>query len=591
MDNIYQNMPEQEQPEKEQPQRKELDRFEEKDVFDAIPFSVIKEISGEKRGTIGPDGIYSNFRSAEEVVRDAYSLIRDIKVSRMYSVKKRFLLFTDDRYKNDIKKLDKLIKELESKMKRNANTVDKTVDSIANVIDSIREKYDKVDKEYDQRKSENRMILLDEYIRDTMVCIRMTQEIKNSIAPRVYDDTMKILYEIRGYLNIAIFDGFSEEANKCYEDIANIITRARSLAIRGDKSALVTTTELRGALKIVKETWASRNKKFPKVTNRAKAPLEISMEDAISTVKEYDDVVLNAETLFENTQSLVKKYRKVSDGKKKELEKYKNQKDELYEKLDQIDELTLSGIMGIDEHFDKSYEIKDKIFDIQDRIWDLEEDIESDEIDAENMEELVRVFDDMKDCYEASKIKGLIPEIVTAFRSGDGMDYEIIYTYLEQWDTLTEEERIICEETIRELLETYESRSEALARNSESFRSIREDSRRRKQVRSKEHQEQKIARTKERTERKIKRESDRAEAMEERAKMQRELEEQRRKLYEQAQAGSNQPDRESEYLANLSREREARHAQRSGRDPFEEANDGFKRKQRYSDTGDVGEDN
>lgn len=599
MDNIYKNMPEQAQPQPlqeqpqqpQQPQNQVLDKYEEKDVFGAIPFSVIKEILGERRGSIGPDGIYNNYRTAEEVVREAYSLIRDIMVSRMYSVKKRFIFFTDDSYKNEIKKLEKLIRTLESKMKINSNTIDKTVNAIANVVDSIKEKHEKADKEYDQRVKEDRMLLLDEYIKDTMICIRITQEIKNSIDPRVYNKTMNILYEIRGYLNLAIYDGFSEEAHKCYEEVAKIITQARALAIRGVKSAMTTTTELEKALNIVKERWTKRNKIIPKVTNRVNGPQKIPMKDAISTVKEYDDVVVNAETLFYNARKLVERYSLVSADKKKEVEKYKNQKDELYDKLDQIDELALSGYMKIDEHFDESYKIKEKIYNIQDRIWDLEEDIEADEIDAENMEEKMRVFSDMEDLYVSSKIKGIIPEIVTMLRAGDGMNYELLYTSMEQWDALTDDERIVCEETIREFFDAYVTRSVELEKDSEIFRNIRQESRIRKQKRDLDHGQKKIERIREREEQRLKRDELRAKIMDERMKAEREYNEQKRKYYEQRQNQENQPDRESEYLANLNEERNARHAQRNGRDPFDEPSGDNKNKKRFSDSGNIGDEN
>ncbi len=592
MDNMNFKVPEQENvtPEKEVIAPKaRLEKYENRNVNDGIKLSEIKDRIGiytKKLGVnpIGNDDNYKDNRNIESVVRNAYNVVRRIMMARMYEDKKVLLIFNDNSYKKDIKKLISLINVLEKKMKINSNEIDKAVESIDRVVDRIQEKYQLPPDE------KNQIVSLDEYIKDTMLCLRKTQEIKHKITPDIYEELMEILYKMRVQLNTTICDGFSVKAEKCYEKVVIAIADLREKAIM---DLYCDNTGLENALKVIQDEWAKLNS-IPKKKDRIDEPAQIVYNDAISYAKDYESVERLVSLFFNNVNEFMANYEKLSEPTEKKLNEKEEEKQRIIQQLDELDENAIDGLITVDQHIRESRKLKDRMYYIEDEIMDLEDTLDADEMEIEDMRDIMRPIGEMQRCKDKSARLGLITEIVAMFKESKDINYAEIITLLQSVNTLSDEQSVIISMKIKALIDSYRAKGEKIAQVSDRFRNMMDELNKETVRSNQRHAEARHTYNLKKAERRLERQKSKEEARKRR--------DAEREEYEKALAalrgegslnnvGEKNEERDRTYLENLNKKRNEKYMQNNGQDdPLMGQKSGLAKK-RISNSGSVGEEN
>lgn len=567
----------------------QLEKYEDRDIKDGIELSEIKDKIGvytKKIGVnpIGNDDNYKNNRDIESVVRNAYNVVRRIMMARMYEDKKVFLIFKDNSYKKDIKKLISLINVLERKMQFNSKEIDKTVEAIDRVVDRIQEKYQIPPDE------KNQIVSLDKYIKDTMLCLRKTQEIKNRIDSRIYKNAMEILYKMRVQLNTTICDGFSVNAEKCYEKVAMAIGNLREKAI---VDIYCDNTELENALEVIQGEWANLNS-IPKNKDRIDEPTPIVYNDAISFAKEYEPVERLVSTFFNVVNEFMEKYEKLSEPTENQINEKEDERQRIIQQLDELDENAIDGLITVDQHIRESRKLKDRMYYIEDEIMDLEDTLDADEMEIENMRDIMRPIDEMRRCKDKSSRLGLITEIVAMFKEGQDINYAEIITLLQSVNTLSNEQSIVISMKIKALIDSYRQKSERVAEVSDRFRKIMDDLNKETVRSNQKHAEARHAYNLKKAERRLQRQKDREESRKKREHERAEYEKAMNELRGEGDlnnAGEKNAERDRTYLENLNKKRNEKYMQNNGQeDPLMGQKSGLAKK-RIPNSGNVGEEN
>lgn len=590
MDNMNLKMPEQE-PEKVIPeeQPKTLEKFEEKNVSEGIKLSEIKDKIGNytrKMGVanpIGNDDNYKNNRNIESVVRNAYDVVRRIMMSSMYK-EKRIFIFKDNSYKKDIKKLISLINVLERKMQFNSKEVDKTVESIDRVVERIQGKYQLPPDE------KNQIAFLDSYIKDTMLCLRKTQEIKGKIDKDIYAEAMDILYQMRVQLNTVICDGFSVKAEDCYVKVVEEIADLREKAIN---DLYCDNSGIEKALSVIENDWAKLDS-IPRGKNKIDEPTPIVMNDAISYAKDYASVERLVSRFFNNVNEFMAKYEKLSEPTEKKINEKEEEKQRIIQQLDELDENAIDGLISVDQHIRESRKLKDRMYYIEDEIMDLEDTLDADEMEIEDMRDMMRPIEEMQRCKDRSSHLGLITEIVAMFKESEDINYAEIITLLQSVTTLSEEQSTIISMKIKALIDSYRQKSERISQVSDKFRKMMDDLNRETVRSNQRHAESRHQYNLKKAERRIERQKLKEEA--------RKIREAEREEYERAMAelrgegslnnvGEKNEERDRTYLENLNKKRNEKSMMGGAQsDPLLGQKPGLAKK-RISNSGNVGDEN